>query len=120
MRILPLRDTERPLAEALEQLGPLAYFVGLWDGTGVDVAPGPDGRPMETGLKEAYTALLQGDGGDVVYAGNGVSDIYPARRARHVFATGDLLGRCREEKLACTPFDDFNDIILGLESLWLG
>jgi 2-hydroxy-3-keto-5-methylthiopentenyl-1-phosphate phosphatase len=90
-------------------------------GQGMDVRYiGPDGKQMETGLKEAYTELMQGDGCDVIYAGNGVSDIYPARRARHVFATGDLLERCRQEGLACIPFNDLHDIVREMESLELG
>ena len=91
------------------------------DGRGMDVSYiGPDGRVMETGLKERYTELFQGEGCEVVYAGNGISDIFPARRARRVFATGDLLEQCRRENLPCIPFDDLNDIVRELESLPLG
>jgi 2-hydroxy-3-keto-5-methylthiopentenyl-1-phosphate phosphatase len=81
---------------------------------------GPDGSEMEAGFKEAYTGLLAKKGYDVVYVGNGVSDIYPSRRAVQVFATGDLLEKCREENLACTPFNDFYDVIKGLKSLFSG
>jgi 2-hydroxy-3-keto-5-methylthiopentenyl-1-phosphate phosphatase len=81
---------------------------------------GPDGRQMETGLKETHTELFQKSGYGIVYLGNGVSDIYPARRASYVFATGELLKRCREEKLECTPFSDLNDVVRGLETLPLG
>ncbi len=76
---------------------------------------GPDGAEIEVGYKEAYTGLLEKQGYSVIYVGNGTSDIYPARRATRVFATGDLLERCRKENLACTPFDDFYDVISGLE-----
>jgi 2-hydroxy-3-keto-5-methylthiopentenyl-1-phosphate phosphatase len=81
---------------------------------------GPDGSEMEAGFKEAYTGLLQKKGYSVVYVGNGVSDIYPSRQAIKVFATGDLLEKCREENLACTPFSDFYDVIRGLELLSSG
>ncbi|MFC2066686.1 MtnX-like HAD-IB family phosphatase [Chloroflexota bacterium] len=81
---------------------------------------GTDGRQMQDGFKEAYTRLFLGQGYRVVYAGNGVSDIYPARRSHHVFATADLLQRCRETGLDCIPFDDLNDIVKGLELLPLG
>ena len=80
---------------------------------------GPDGSQMEAGFKEAHTELLKRRGYSVVYVGNGSSDIYPAKRASHVFATGDLLRRCREEKLECTPFNDFKDVVRGLETLSL-
>jgi 2-hydroxy-3-keto-5-methylthiopentenyl-1-phosphate phosphatase len=81
---------------------------------------GPDGTEMEVGFKEAYTDLLEKRGYDVIYIGNGASDIFSARRARHVFATDELLERCREENMPCIPFKDFYDIIKGLETLALG
>ncbi len=81
---------------------------------------GPDGSQKEAGFKEAYTELLVERGYSVVYVGNGISDIYPAKRAIKVFANGDLLQRCREEKLECTPFNDLYDVIRGLETLSLG
>ena len=81
---------------------------------------GPDGSQMEAGFKEAYTEMLKGRGYSVVYIGNGPSDIHPAKRAIHVFATGDLLRRCQEEQLEYTPFDDLNDVVRSLETLSLG
>jgi 2-hydroxy-3-keto-5-methylthiopentenyl-1-phosphate phosphatase len=78
---------------------------------------GPEGDEMEVGFKEAYTRLLIKDGYDVAYVGNGVSDIHPSRLALKVFATGDLLRKCREERLECTPFNDLFDVIRGLEAL---
>ncbi len=81
---------------------------------------GPDGTEMEVGFKEAYTGLLKKSGYDVIYVGNGASDIFSARQARHVFAVDELLKRCRQEKVPCTPFTDFYDIIRGLEALAKG
>ena len=78
---------------------------------------GPDGQEMEAGFKESYTKLLKKEGYQVVYVGNGVSDIYPSRLAVKVFATGDLLHKCEEEKLAYTPFDDLHDVVRRLETL---
>lgn len=78
---------------------------------------GPDGQEMDAGFKESYTKLLIKDGYEVVYVGNGVSDIYPSRLAKIVFATGDLLRKCKEEKLAYTPFDDLYDVVRGLKAL---
>jgi 2-hydroxy-3-keto-5-methylthiopentenyl-1-phosphate phosphatase len=77
---------------------------------------GPEGDEMEAGFKEAYTRLLIRDGYSVAYVGNGISDIYPSRLAVKVFATGDLLPKCREEKLECAPFNDLFDVIRGLET----
>lgn len=81
---------------------------------------GPDGSQLEDSFKETYIKLFLRDGYRVIYVGNGVSDIYPARRAHHVFATGELLERCHETNLDCTPFDDLNDVVKGLELLPLG
>ena len=78
---------------------------------------GPDGTEMEVGFKEAYTALLEKKGYHVIYVGNGASDIFSARRAKYVFAVDELLKCCRKEKVPCTPFTDFYDIIKGLETL---
>ena len=80
---------------------------------------GPDGSIVEDSFKETYTQLFLNQGYRVIYAGNGVSDIYPARLAHHVFATGDLLEKCRETKLDCIPFNDLNDVVRGLENLQL-
>jgi 2-hydroxy-3-keto-5-methylthiopentenyl-1-phosphate phosphatase len=87
---------------------------------GVKVAYiGPDGTELEAGFKEAHTEMLVKKGYDVIYMGNGDSDIYPSRRAKHVFATDQLLKRCQTEKLECFPFKDFFDVIRGLETLSL-
>jgi 2-hydroxy-3-keto-5-methylthiopentenyl-1-phosphate phosphatase len=83
---------------------------------GVKVAYiGPDGKELEKGFKEAYTAMLVKQGYQVIYIGNGDSDIYPARLAKRVFATDQLLKRCRTDKFECTPFNDFFEVIQGLE-----
>ena len=78
---------------------------------------GPDGNIVEDSFKETYTELFLSKGYHVIYVGNGVSDIYPARRAHHVFATGDLLGKCRETNLDCIPFSDMNDIVTAMKGL---
>jgi 2-hydroxy-3-keto-5-methylthiopentenyl-1-phosphate phosphatase len=77
---------------------------------------GPDGTDMEIGFKESYTELLEKQGYGVIYVGNGASDIFSARRARHVFAVDELLKCCRQENVMCTPFNDFFDVIKGLKT----
>ena len=78
---------------------------------------GPDGQELAGGFKEAYTEMLIKKGYRIIYIGNGDSDIYPARQAQHVFATDQLLKRCRADGLDCVPFDDFFEVIQGLEKL---
>jgi len=78
---------------------------------------GPDGRQLKDDFKDAYTELFLGRGYRVVYIGNGISDFFPAKQAHHIFATSDLLTYCKEKNLSCTPFDDLNDVVRGLELL---
>ena len=78
---------------------------------------GPEGSQLEDGFKEAYTRLFLREGYRLVYVGNGISDISPARLAHHIFATGDLLTYCKEMNLNCRSFVDLNDVIRGLELL---
>jgi 2-hydroxy-3-keto-5-methylthiopentenyl-1-phosphate phosphatase len=76
-----------------------------------------DGTALEAGFKEAHTRALIDAGYDVLYAGDGSSDIAPARLATWVFATDTLLEKCRAENLACYPFRDFRDILAVARSL---
>jgi 2-hydroxy-3-keto-5-methylthiopentenyl-1-phosphate phosphatase len=78
---------------------------------------GPDGKEVDAGFKEVYTDMLLREGYRVIYAGNGTSDIFPARKAKYVFATEDLLKKCRAEKLKCYPFKDFFDVIRDMTNL---
>jgi 2-hydroxy-3-keto-5-methylthiopentenyl-1-phosphate phosphatase len=85
---------------------------------GIDVRYiGPRGNQLEDNFKDAYVSLFLGRGYRLIYAGNGISDVSPARQAHHIFATGELLTRCQEINLNCAPFTDLNDVIRGLESL---
>lgn len=81
---------------------------------------GPEGNQLQSDFKEAYTRLFVRQGYRVIYIGNGISDLTPARRAHHVFATGELLARCQEMNINCIPFDDLGDIIKELELLERG
>ena len=81
---------------------------------------GPDGNRIEVGFKEAYTEWFQKSGYKIVYVGNGPSDIFPSKRADYVFAIDDLLKGCREANIECIPFDDFHDVVRGLDALSLG
>jgi len=76
---------------------------------------GPDGDRMDADFKGAYNRLYRERGYRVVYIGNGASDLPPARQSQHIFATGDLLEKCRNAGLECTPFNDLNDVTRGLE-----
>jgi 2-hydroxy-3-keto-5-methylthiopentenyl-1-phosphate phosphatase len=78
---------------------------------------GPDGQDIQDGFKETHVRLFLEKGYRVVYVGNGVSDVSPAKLSHHVFATGDLLDYCRQADLKYMPFTDLNDVVKGLERL---
>jgi len=77
----------------------------------------PDGQQIADNFKESYVELHLGQGNRVVYIGDGYSDISPASRADYIFARDDLLSHYRENNLKCTPFNDLNDVVRGLELL---
>ncbi|MCK4388210.1 MAG: MtnX-like HAD-IB family phosphatase [Dehalococcoidia bacterium] len=78
---------------------------------------GPDGNQLVDGFKEAYIKLFLKQGYRLIYAGNGDSDIYPAKYAHQVFARGELLNYYRQNNLECQLFDDLTDVIKALNLL---
>jgi 2-hydroxy-3-keto-5-methylthiopentenyl-1-phosphate phosphatase len=78
---------------------------------------GPDGVHLDSDFKETYTRLFLTKGYRVVYVGNGLSDIYPAKHAHWIFARDELLDLCKQTKLNCLPFVDFNDVLRNLKRL---
>ncbi|MCH7706262.1 MAG: MtnX-like HAD-IB family phosphatase [Chloroflexi bacterium] len=57
------------------------------------------------------------NGRRVVYVGDGRNDLCPARRSDVVFARDELLRLCREEGIPFHRFDDFTDVMAGLDRL---
>jgi 2-hydroxy-3-keto-5-methylthiopentenyl-1-phosphate phosphatase len=102
-------------------LGKLEFFASQtsFHPEGLEVEyTGPDGSSLNDGFKEAYVTFFLRRGYQVVYIGDGLSDMSPASKCHHVFATGDLLARCREMNLVCTPFTDFHDVIKSLDTVY--
>lgn len=77
---------------------------------------GPDGSYLDSDFKVAYANFFLNQGYRIIYMGNGDSDVSPAKRSHHVFATGTLLERCQEANLGCTPFTNHNEVVSVLES----
>jgi len=77
---------------------------------------GPDGRHHDEGIKVANVNLFFGQGYRVAYVGNGTSDFPAAKLCNYIFATDALLACCRQAKVDCSPFTDFNQIVKVLES----
>ncbi len=78
---------------------------------------GPDRAHLDNNFKDTFTRLFLSKGYRVVYVGNGLSDIYPAKYAHHVFARDELLDLCKQKRLKCLPFADFNDVLRDLKRL---
>jgi len=78
---------------------------------------GPDGKRLEDGFKEAYIQSFLKLGYRVIYVGNGDSDFAPAKYAHLVFATGELLAYCRENKLNYKSFENFTDVVRDIDLL---
>ena len=88
---------------------------------GIDVRyVGLNKSDLESQFKETYIRSFLVDGYRVIYVGNGLSDISPAKLAYHIFARDELLAYCKEASLNCTPFIDLNDVVRGLELLERG
>jgi len=77
---------------------------------------GPDGTDLDDEFKLAFTNRFISEGYRVIYLGNGSSDVTPASRSSHVFATDSLLKYFRQLKMECTPFKDHFDVIREIET----
>jgi 2-hydroxy-3-keto-5-methylthiopentenyl-1-phosphate phosphatase len=76
---------------------------------------GPDGIQLQDDFKEKYTRLFLKRGYQIIYVGNGISDVLPASLAHRTFATSQMLTHCKKTNLRCTPFNDLNDVVRDLE-----
>ena len=77
---------------------------------------GPDGSVVDSGYKEKYVAQFLNEGYQVIYIGNGTSDLSPARGAHQIFATESLLKSCQSNGVTCIPFTSFVEINQVLSS----
>ena len=78
---------------------------------------GPDGNHLEKDFKAAYVDSFLREGYRVIYIGNGTSDITPAGKCSHIFATGALLDHYKQKDIDYTAFTDFDQVIKGLQLL---
>ena len=79
--------------------------------------PGPDGKSLEQGFKQAWTEHFINQGYRVVYIGNGISDFAPARVCSHIFAVDNLVDECNKAGVVHTSFKDFHDIAHALSKI---
>ena len=77
----------------------------------------PEGNIIDSGFKESYLRWLKSGGDELVYIGDGLSDLDAALKADYVFATGHLAAMLEKRGARFTPFHDFHDIQRDLQSL---
>ncbi len=76
------------------------------DGVAVSYAD-PEGNIINEGFKRKHLSSLKQRDNNIVYIGDGLSDLEAARQADHVFATGHLLDLLSAESVPCHGFSDF-------------
>jgi 2-hydroxy-3-keto-5-methylthiopentenyl-1-phosphate phosphatase len=71
---------------------------------------GVNGEVVDDEFKAKYVEWFLDKGYEVVYIGDGNSDLSPARRCQYVFAIDNLSKNCQRTGVKYTPFKDFTDI----------
>ncbi len=78
---------------------------------GIDVSYyDPEGNVIKKGFKKKYLTWFKKRGKNIIYLGDGLSDLEAARQADHVFATGHLLDLLDAQSIAHSAFSDFYDL----------
>ncbi len=70
----------------------------------------PEGNIISRGFKKKYLAWLKKREKNIIYLGDGLSDLEAACQADHVFATGSLLDLLDTHSVARSAFTDFYDL----------
>ena len=79
---------------------------------GVDVSYyDPEGNIVSEGFKKKYLTWLRKRGKNIIYIGDGLSDLEAAHQADHIFATGHLLNLLSSAPVTCNRFSDFYDLL---------
>jgi 2-hydroxy-3-keto-5-methylthiopentenyl-1-phosphate phosphatase len=70
----------------------------------------PVGNIVSEGFKKEYLTWLKDRGMNIIYLGDGLSDLEAARQADHVFATGHLLDLLDMHSIKRSAFSNFFDL----------
>jgi 2,3-diketo-5-methylthio-1-phosphopentane phosphatase len=68
--------------------------------------------------KRNHVIENSGDDEFTIYIGNGSSDVCPAQYCDFIFAKDSLRKYCEKEKVTFFPYDNFNDVVSKLETLF--
>ena len=71
----------------------------------------PEGNIINEGFKKMYLAWLKKRANNIIYIGDGLSDLEAACQADHVFATGHLVKLLGNQSIPCRSFSDFHDLL---------
>ncbi len=71
----------------------------------------PEGNIVDEGFKYKYLTRLKKRGRNIIYIGDGLSDLEAARHADHVFATSHLQRLLSAESVPHSGFSDFYDLL---------
>lgn len=71
----------------------------------------PNGKAITSGFKESFVRYFKSKGHTVVYLGDGLSDVGPAKEADYVFARSDLRTNLAQQGAPHYTFETFNDVI---------
>jgi len=77
----------------------------------------PEGNTINKGFKENYLAWLRKRDNNIVYIGDGLSDLKAACNADLVFAIDHLLKLLHDNSVACNAFSDFYDLLHQIRHL---
>ena len=79
----------------------------------------PEGNIINRGFKNKYLAWLKKRGKNIIYIGDGLSDLEAACQADHVFATDHLVKLLGGQSIPWHRFSDFHDLLHQLRLLFL-
>ena len=78
----------------------------------------PEGNIINKGFKRKHLSSLKKRGNNVVYIGDGLSDLESAHQADYVFATGHLSKLLSLKSVLYYSFSNFQDILHRVKLLW--
>jgi len=78
----------------------------------------PEGDIINEGFKEKHLTWLKKRDKDIIYIGDGLSDLKAASLADHIFATGHLVKLLGAQSIPCSSFSDFHDLLRQLRLLF--
>jgi len=71
----------------------------------------PEKRSINKGFKSSHLKWLRKRGGELIYLGDGLSDLDAAYQANYVFATGNLQYLLKKNSVIYHSFSDFHHVL---------